>query len=1812
MDWGRKILPPGAWVKDGSVWGQPGVPPAYADVPAKRLLLWLILALLLGPCSADPLGKEFVTVFMQNFVSSYGLPNLELHIASYSPNTTVDITVSSSSFHSRLLLQPGEPVSIQLPSYTEMLRSSRTNHTVLVVADKEVSVVAFNDKLYTTAASILYPVREWGQEYYVFTPSGEPDVAFKEMAIVNHGQPNLVDIYLKGSVIFENIRYRARTRLRLSMRELSAVQLQSKDDLSGSRVVAQRPVAVLSGNTCAQRNSQCNHVFQQLLPVPSWGSSFLVPPLPFQPHYDLVYITAAQQTEVTVHRGANVQVTNMTRGHVVEQWVGEAQALYITSTAGVQVFFFSTGARLLGNFSFDPFLLNVPAAGSYCTSYLAISHPYFTSYVLLVVLTSAVSGLSYNGKQMPPLDWHSIANTSFSWAGMVLPPDSGYNIVAHPHAPFGLTSVGISHMNGYSSTAVCLDKVLGPCSSMQCRPEERCKVTSGEAFCYATSSRTCWVSGYSHYRTFDGQSYEFPGRCTVILVRTDGLSQRLPAFTVTSRKGLAGLPSLVMLELPDDELVVELMGLDASHAWVNHQRQPLPVSVEGGKVRVSQHGESSVLKTSFGLRVLLSQPHHITISIPSSYHGLVQGMCGNSNGNASDDSVTPGGAQAPDAVAFGNTWRVPGGKERPCWSKCMGRCRSCLSTNVSTLLGGQELCGIVRATEGPFGPCHLVVPPQEFYESCLYDLCMSDGAQKSLCPALAAYAAVCQAEGVTLDGWREASHCMLQCPPHSRLQTCASACPAACSNLSAPDKCPAPCQETCICLNGFVQRAAACVPHGECGCALEGRFLEAGKIWGEFCRSICTCQEDTGEMECHNASCGAQESCQLVDGAWDCHPLPYLSCLAYGDYHYVTFDGHSFEYQGSCSYQLAGSCSDDVFSGMVPFYIQIHTHPGMSPLGTATKSVEIGVYDKVISLSKQQSRAVLVDGILVHLPYILKNQLVVFCTSWDVLVKTDFGLTVAFDWDSRLRLSLPAAHVAGVCGLCSNVSGSGGAASGVGGMQGTAPECGPATCYGNCTACKGAQRYRARDRCGMMMAENGPFMWCHSTIDPSGYFQACISDLCSHQGNETVLCRALAAYAAACQEARVPVGLWRNRSFCSPNCPPNSRYDPCAAACPATCCNISLPHPCPLPCQEGCQCTPGHVLSGDQCVPPAGCGCLHQGLYWPLGSSFYTAACEERCSCQAPGRVACQPHSCRAHEECSIQAGVRSCYPALFRTCSAFGRSNIISFDQTAFILRWNCSHVLAEMQAGGNLTSFAVWLLRGANQETWPEVRVYGHRLTLSRGTAAIQVDGVWGYLPLDLSGSVRIFLHGRILRLETDFGLQVAYDGASLVMISIPGPYQGHMAGLCGNYNGVSSDDFTLLDGSVSRSASAFASAWRAGVGQDCYTEGEGWQPPCSSHESQHCHLLLARDGPFSSCHSAVEPTAYVNSCLSDVCLGNSTAIRCSVMASYATMCQAAGVAIGHWRDLASCSLDCPENSRYALCMDPCSAACLAKEAGVPCQRGCMEGCECHEGYYWDGQACIRPGNCSCYSNGTTYKLGESLLSASCNLQCICLPSGNLTCTPHQCPSGKPCGLRNGVRGCYAEWHPCLVAPGQLLSTFDGLSGAAPTSGAHDVSRVCEQNTTGWFRIVLESWQCQPDARHVAIVYMFLSAVFIATDTEGMAWVNGQEVSLPTTINAELSLTRSQQGIVVQWLEKVEVHLNATGVLEVIANGSYAAQLCGACGNFNGDSMDDLMTRGGTPASNTQEVLASWAAEDFSSSCSGRILTGGSSPDQRLGAAD
>ncbi|NWU18730.1 FCGBP protein, partial [Cephalopterus ornatus] len=61
--------------------------------------------------------------------------------------------------------------------------------------------------------------------------------------------------------------------------------------------------------------------------------------------------------------------------------------------------------------------------------------------------------------------------------------------------------------------------------------------------------------------------------------------------------------------------------------------------------------------------------------------------------------------------------------------------------------------------QGPFQACHAVVKPQEFFGSCLDELCRSHGARQVLCQVLETYAATCRRSGATMGDWRTSAGC---------------------------------------------------------------------------------------------------------------------------------------------------------------------------------------------------------------------------------------------------------------------------------------------------------------------------------------------------------------------------------------------------------------------------------------------------------------------------------------------------------------------------------------------------------------------------------------------------------------------------------------------------------------------------------------------------------------------------------------------------------------------------------------------------------------------------------------------------------------------------------------------------------------------------------------------------------------------------------------------------------------------------------------------------------------------------------------------
>lgn len=99
-----------------------------------------------------------------------------------------------------------------------------------------------------------------------------------EFSITNGKHSNTVKVSVKGNFRYKNVFYKKGSTLSLNLKPYESVLFQSPFSFTGTRVSSQRPVAVFTGYTCYMVWwIFCDHLYEQLLPVNKWGSTFFVP-----------------------------------------------------------------------------------------------------------------------------------------------------------------------------------------------------------------------------------------------------------------------------------------------------------------------------------------------------------------------------------------------------------------------------------------------------------------------------------------------------------------------------------------------------------------------------------------------------------------------------------------------------------------------------------------------------------------------------------------------------------------------------------------------------------------------------------------------------------------------------------------------------------------------------------------------------------------------------------------------------------------------------------------------------------------------------------------------------------------------------------------------------------------------------------------------------------------------------------------------------------------------------------------------------------------------------------------------------------------------------------------------------------------------------------------------------------------------------------------------------------------------------------------------------------------------------------------------
>uniref|UniRef100_A0AAY4ERV6 VWFD domain-containing protein n=1 Tax=Denticeps clupeoides TaxID=299321 RepID=A0AAY4ERV6_9TELE len=365
------------------------------------------------------------------------------------------------------------------------------------------------------------------------------------------------------------------------------------------------------------------------------------------------------------------------------------------------------------------------------------------------------------------------------------------------------------------------------------------------------------------------------------------------------------------------------------------------------------------------------------------------------------------------------------------------------------------------------------------------------------------------------------------------------------------------CVSGCMCPNELVSDGkGGCIKESQCPCIHNGIPHQAG---------------DSIKIDCNTCTC--------KDSKWECSTnLCHGTCAIYGEGHYITFDGKRYNFNGGCEYTLA---QDYCGNADGTFRVITENIPCGTTGTTCSKSIKLFLGNNELILT-DGSYQVVQRNTGTQVPYQIRTMGIY------LVIEANNGLILMWDRKTSMFIKLSPEFKGHVCGLCGNYDRDANNdftsrnqelvvdPLDFGNSWKVSPSCPNTQTNKNPCISNPYRQSWAQKQCSIIKSD--VFTSCHSQVDPSPFFDACVRDSCACDsgGDCECFCTAVAAYAEACNEAAVCVA-WRTPDICPLFCdyynPPGEcewHYKPCGASCMKTCRNPSGQCSAQIPPLEGC------------------------------------------------------------------------------------------------------------------------------------------------------------------------------------------------------------------------------------------------------------------------------------------------------------------------------------------------------------------------------------------------------------------------------------------------------------------------------------------------------------------------------------------------------------------------------------------------------------------------------------------------------------------
>jgi len=406
---------------------------------------WLLLLLLflngfnVFPQEPSTQGKEFFVSFFPNGGATTD-PRMKVHLfITSSRNTFGSITNPATSYSQAFTVNANQVTIVTLPKTECLTLTDETvsNMVLKVTANDTISLFTLNEFPSSTDATVALPTEALGVKYRILS-YGTGTLAL----VMATEDSTLVQIIptantLKGKP--------ANTAFTVLLNRGQSYALQSTADLTGTLITSLsscKKIAVYGGASCAEIPTgcgYCNHIYEQLLPVETWGQHFIFTPTKDR-IFDVVRILANVPTNVTIN-GVN---NSLAAGGYITLNCSTSTFMKIISDQPVAVAGYTTG-QVCGGGLGDPSMFWVSPVEQMLKKVIFCATPFAgidSNYVNLIVRTEDTSIVLLNGSVVHPFVVVASDN-AYSAARILVNPGSNSIECAHGF---------LAYVYGYGST----------------------------------------------------------------------------------------------------------------------------------------------------------------------------------------------------------------------------------------------------------------------------------------------------------------------------------------------------------------------------------------------------------------------------------------------------------------------------------------------------------------------------------------------------------------------------------------------------------------------------------------------------------------------------------------------------------------------------------------------------------------------------------------------------------------------------------------------------------------------------------------------------------------------------------------------------------------------------------------------------------------------------------------------------------------------------------------------------------------------------------------------------------------------------------------------------------------------------------------------------------------------------------------------------------------------------------------------------------------------------------------------------------------